>query len=912
MKPFSLLTIGASALLVSGAIALADIKVVTDYNDGEHSTAAFKFKNVPPPSGNGAAMKATFSIVDGERDDNGGDLDKLHDGKLPSEEDAPADNFFFNAGTEGGSVLVDLGDAIDIKQINTYSWHPSTRGPQVYKLYASDGKAEGFDAKAKSADPEKSGWKLITSIDTRPKDGSSGGGQYGVSISDSSGSVGKYRYLLFAMKRTEDSDQFGNTFYSEIDVIGPGGASPAAASGVGSAKVTVEHIDNGSATAAFKFKNVPVPASGTNAAARATFAIVDGERDDNGGDLDKLHDGKLPTEEDAPADNFFFNAGTEGGRLSVDLGRVINVRQVNTYSWHPNTRGPQVYKLYASDGQADGFNASPKNGTDPASVGWKFLADVDTRPKEGEPGGQYGVSVTGSSGPLGRFRYLLFVISRTEDADQFGNTFYSEIDVIGGGRGGRGGGFGNREAPLSPTAFRIKSVDGYCEIAIDTSGAPKLKEWAETKLAPVLAEWYPKMTKLLASDGFVAPKAFNVRFRPGQGVAATGGTNVTANSGWIEGELQREAIGSIVHEEVHVVQAWGSGRRNNPNATPTPGWLQEGIPDYIRWYLYEPQTHGTEITKRNFDRARFDGMYRISANFLNYVVEKYGVEIITKVNALCREGKYTDQFWKDTTGKTITELNDDWKAGIAKKLGITYTSGEASPVASSSISSSDGTMANTLTADEKAAGWQLLFKGTDFTGWHNFKRDGVRPGWQVKDGLLVCEDPHNAGDIVTTGKYDWFELQLDYNISEAGNSGIMYHVTDAGGAVWATGPEFQLEDNEKAADKIRCGWLYALYQPPDDPKTGKTLDATKPVGQWNHVRLLISKDKCVHEINGVKYFEYVLGSDDFKARVAKSKFRTMKGFATSETGYLALQGDHGSVSFRNIKIRPIPSSQARN
>ncbi len=216
---------------------------------------------------------------------------------------------------------------------------------------------------------------------------------------------------------------------------------------------------------------------------------------------------------------------------------------------------------------------------------------------------------------------------------------------------------------------------------------------------------------------------------------------------------------------------------------------------------------------------------------------------------------------------------------------------------------------NYLTDAEKAAGWKLLFNGTSFDGWHNFKGQDVRPGWQIKDGALVCADPHNAGDIVTTGQYDWFELQLDYNIAEAGNSGIMYHVTDAGGAVWATGPEFQLEDNKAAADSIRCGWLYALYQPPIDPKTGKPLDATKPVGEWNHVRLLITPEKCVHEINGVKYFEYVLGSEDFKSRVAKSKFSKMPDFAKSNTGYIALQGDHGQVSFRNIKIRPIAAQR---
>jgi hypothetical protein len=216
---------------------------------------------------------------------------------------------------------------------------------------------------------------------------------------------------------------------------------------------------------------------------------------------------------------------------------------------------------------------------------------------------------------------------------------------------------------------------------------------------------------------------------------------------------------------------------------------------------------------------------------------------------------------------------------------------------------------NTLTDAEKAAGWQLLFNGQDFSGWHNFKREGVRAGWQVKDGTLACIDPHNAGDIVTSNKFDWFELQIDYKISEGGNSGIMFHVTDEGGAAWATGPEFQLEDNAKASDPVRCGWLYGLYKPPMDPKTDKPLDATKPAGEWNHIRLVISPEKCVHEINGVQYFEYVLGSEDFNSRVAKSKFGRMPRFAKSDSGYLALQGDHGQVCFRNIKLRPLPAAK---
>jgi hypothetical protein len=220
-----------------------------------------------------------------------------------------------------------------------------------------------------------------------------------------------------------------------------------------------------------------------------------------------------------------------------------------------------------------------------------------------------------------------------------------------------------------------------------------------------------------------------------------------------------------------------------------------------------------------------------------------------------------------------------------------------------------GPGANTLTEEEKKAGWKLLFDGKSLDGWHNFKATTVKPGWQVKDGALICENPKNAGDILTADKYSWFELSVDYNISEGGNSGIIYHITDQGGAVWSTGPELQLQDNEHAHDPQLCGWLYQLYKPEVDPKTGKPLDATKPSGQWNNVRLVLSPEKCEHYVNGVKYFEYQLGSEDFKKRVEASKFGKMPNFAKSDTGYIALQGDHGQVAFRNIKIRPIEAQK---
>jgi hypothetical protein len=429
----------------------------------------------------------------------------------------------------------------------------------------------------------------------------------------------------------------------------------------------VEHKPNEGASAAFKFDKVPALAK-TNAANQARFVLVDGVRDENGADLNVLHDGKLPSEEDEPSANFFFAEGTDGGRVLVDLGKAIDIKQVNTYSWHPSTRAPQVYKLYGSDGKVEAFAAQPKKETDPEKVGWKLVTGVDTRPTSGEGGGQYGVGISDSAGAIGHYRYLLFDISRTQKDDDFGNTFYSEIAVVGG-EGSEAS--ETAESSDSGGVFVAHSPDGKCEFTIDTSGAPNLTDWATNKLAPVLAEWYPKIAAMLPSEGYTPPAKFSITIRPGRGVAATGGTRVTANSTWLEGELQGQAIGSLLHEEVHVIQQYGRARRTNPDATRSPGWLVEGIPDYIRWFLYEPQSHGADIEwmrhRRNFTPS-YDGSYRITANFLDWVVNKYDKDIVRVLNAAMREGKYTDEIWKKRTGKSVEELGDEWKTSVQKQL----------------------------------------------------------------------------------------------------------------------------------------------------------------------------------------------------------------------------------------------------
>jgi hypothetical protein len=183
------------------------------------------------------------------------------------------------------------------------------------------------------------------------------------------------------------------------------------------------------ATKDFKFPRVPSP-SKDDAATNAKRLLVDGEMDQNGATLSALTDGLLPSDEDEPGANFFFDAGTSGGSFRFDLGQVMTVTQINSYSWHPNTRGPQVYAVYGSDGTAAAFNPAPKAGVDPAAAGWTWIASVDTRPGTADIGGQYGVSISASNGTLGKFQYLLFVCAVTETDDDFGNTFYSEIDVI--------------------------------------------------------------------------------------------------------------------------------------------------------------------------------------------------------------------------------------------------------------------------------------------------------------------------------------------------------------------------------------------------------------------------------------------------------------------------------------------------
>lgn len=216
--------------------------------------------------------------------------------------------------------------------------------------------------------------------------------------------------------------------------------------------------------------------------------------------------------------------------------------------------------------------------------------------------------------------------------------------------------------PAAAAAEKVETItigDGPVTFTVDTTQAPDLDPWAKEYLIPVIKEWYPKIVEMLPGKEFKAPESFRIKFDTSyKGVAATMGTLVVCDPTWYRKELKREALGSIVHELVHVVQQYGRQR--------VPGWLTEGVADYIRWYLYEPESKGCEIKPENADRVRHNQSYRVSANFLNWVVATHDKELIGELNAALREGRYAPDFWNQRTKMDLETLATGWKKSLAE------------------------------------------------------------------------------------------------------------------------------------------------------------------------------------------------------------------------------------------------------
>jgi hypothetical protein len=204
---------------------------------------------------------------------------------------------------------------------------------------------------------------------------------------------------------------------------------------------------------------------------------------------------------------------------------------------------------------------------------------------------------------------------------------------------------------------------------------------------------------------------------------------------------------------------------------------------------------------------------------------------------------------------------------------------------------------NELTAEEKKAGWKLLFDGKSTKGWRGFKKSTFpEKGWLVKDGGLQLEKGSKAGDIITEEKFSEFDLTWEWKIPKGANNGLKYFILEERGE--AIGHEYQMyDDKKKARNKQSTASFYDVLAP--------TEDFELKIDDWNHSRVLVQGNHVEHWLNGKKVLEYKLGSEEVLKAVQKSKFKSVAGFGQRQNGHILLTYHSDPVSYRNIKIRPL-------
>ncbi|MBE7176788.1 MAG: DUF1080 domain-containing protein [Mucilaginibacter polytrichastri] len=208
-----------------------------------------------------------------------------------------------------------------------------------------------------------------------------------------------------------------------------------------------------------------------------------------------------------------------------------------------------------------------------------------------------------------------------------------------------------------------------------------------------------------------------------------------------------------------------------------------------------------------------------------------------------------------------------------------------------------------------SADWTSLFDGNTTAGWHTYGKTTIGEAWKAEKGVLHLDaskkndwQTAGGGDIVTDEEFDNFDLKLEWKISPAGNSGIMFYVAEDAAKYpypWSTGPEMQVCDNALNEDgkifKHHAADLYDLI--------ASTPGAVKPAGEWNAAEIISNKGDLTFLMNGKRVLRTTLWDDAWKKRVAGSKFSTMPGFGTFKKGRISLQ-DHGAdVWYRNIRIK---------
>lgn len=246
-------------------------------------------------------------------------------------------------------------------------------------------------------------------------------------------------------------------------------------------------------------------------------------------------------------------------------------------------------------------------------------------------------------------------------------------------------------------------------------------------------------------------------------------------------------------------------------------------------------------------------------------------------------------------------------AGISISLLACNSSQQKTTSEDSTITTTDTTTSTT----GKDTAWVSLFDGKSFKGWHTYGKDSVGSAWNIDSGAIHLNpktkkgyQTQGGGDLVTDGEYDNFDLKLEWKISKAGNSGIIFFVhedTTKYKETWQTGPEMQVLDNQGHEDRKtpshRAGSLYDLIQ----AKEG----VVKPWGEWNQVEIKLDHGKLDFFLNGENVVSTTIFDDNWKKMLSNSKFKEFPDFGTYQKGHIALQ-DHGNqVWYRNIMIRQL-------
>lgn len=211
---------------------------------------------------------------------------------------------------------------------------------------------------------------------------------------------------------------------------------------------------------------------------------------------------------------------------------------------------------------------------------------------------------------------------------------------------------------------------------------------------------------------------------------------------------------------------------------------------------------------------------------------------------------------------------------------------------------------NMLSPAEKKAGWKLLFNGNNTTGWRAYNRKPY-DSWEVVNAQLHCKTKEQQvtqrADLITVDQYDNFELQLDWKVDKGANSGIIYRVQETSGPSYETGPEYQLIDDEGYSEKLedwqKSGSDYAMHPP--------TALAAKPVGEYNHTRIVVNGAHVEHWLNEKKVAEFDLWTPEWQALKQKGKWKDAAAYGMAKKGYIALQDHGGGIWFKNIKVRKL-------